>query len=297
MNVQKKPMSEEKLRLRDNLQTTPRKIGLINQIRFLAKGQGSIAWIIFFSWLLILVYTPIWGAVVDAARQEFGFRNLTTTQGKITLSDQTWDLFDESCYVMGFEFTIDGSRHEGFCYSRGWANNAGAPAVIEYNPKKPSISRIERTSYSLYRWSVLIPLIPLFLTGLSGIAGWFANMKWGRLLARGEITEARLKNRDRGEGFQSAPFSFQDQTGAPHELELTLPPDDKLVDEEVELGLYDPKKVKRFYLIDQLPFKMDMTRPGVWDPPKAGDMISILIRLGILGGLIFWTFTRIAQLG
>lgn len=293
-----KEMGPYRLQMKADLQTTPRKLGILNQIRFMAMGPGSLAWMACCVMLLI----ASWTGIKDVFREWTALSNPLRTQGEVKYLDESgWEIGGRTEYLITFTYEVGGTTFEAASYSTTQWPEPGTFVEIEYAPSDPLVSRVVGTQYAHVKFLPLTFLALAVVAALIGVLRWRTSSRWGKLLVKGQVTEAKLAQKKatnvsvNNQTVYALTFAFSDESGQSHEVTVKTHKTGKFLDEKVELALYDPDHPEVCYLIDQLPFGMVLSAPGVWKEPDSGQMLVLVLRTAVLVGLILWTLNTLTR--
>lgn len=280
-----------KRELFEQLQTRPRRLGLTNQLRFIAEGPGSIAILVFLFGVAIMG----WIGTLEFFAVRIMMINAESVPGQVVYVDETsMSVNEEYVYKTGFRYQVDGSVYNSFSYDVGGRYDTGAEVTVVYSRFNPAISKVKGLDYSFLGWFHLIPAFIFLIAFLQVIWGMSRWLLWGRLLVQGKAAEAVLTSqKESGLRINDVPvveyiFTYQDDDGDDHQHKVSTHLPEKITDEDSEIVLYDPNRPEKAFLMDEMPFGVSLAEPGRWAAsPRGIPYISLflLVLSGFLASL------------
>ena len=254
----------------------------------------------------VLAFTMIffWGFFMNCeALSWFSFSgNLQTTHGAVTRSERTnasegggKGRRGTPIYANHFAFTVNRKEYTGCSYATGTQLSLGQNVSIEYSPSNPATSRIQGMRSRIFGpAAVFVLLFPLI--GLAFLVpGYFFGRKARRLLERGQLSEAVLREklatntRINKQTVFKLSFEFLSAPGRTHQVTTKTHETSKLEDEATEQILFDPENPDQAVLVDLIGDRFCVDEMGNIQPASSRSALlaTFIPFLTITGNLAY----------
>jgi len=273
-----------------NLERTPRALGLGNRLGILVAGPGSTVGIL----VLVLLIVSMWPGlgVVDCVLDWTVFP-LTQKEapGKVISKTATGGAVNErEQYVFEFEFTVDGETWDSWSYSCRSNARTGSSVTVQYLPARLTVARIKGMSYSqLPGLVVLIGLAIFVFCCIFAIRGYLRGLRWAHLMQCGKETWLTLKSKKatgtsvNDQRVYVLTFQYEYAAGNPQTYIVKNYKNPELGEQrKTHLALCDLAVPGRCCLVTQLPLDMALSTSGQWDSPTGKTWGIIVVHLVIM---------------
>ena len=269
-----------------HLSPPPRRVPIALSIRVVLGGMlGQLGWfLVGFGFIFVWAFDA-GGGVISAIR--FG-GELATVEGTTTgRRDLNLSIDDEQAYETSYMFEVGGQTFAGVSYATGYYVPEGQRLPVEYRASDPTISRLQGMRASVMGLMIaFVFVIPLM--GLAFVrSGLISGLRARRLLSEGQLALGTLKSKEptntrvNEQTVYRMTFEFTAARGGTYEVVTNTHLATKLLDEERERLVYDPRSPSDATLLDDLPGRPRIDSRGNFQAGEANEALLALLSLVI----------------
>jgi hypothetical protein len=186
-------------------------------------------------------------------------------------------------FAHAYKFQSGGRDYEGTSYRKGEGARVGDRVTVEFPAGRPDYSRILGMRRAVFDSAVAVTFVFPAIGLAMVLPGLWQCRKDIRLLARGEIAEGRLVNKEptntkvNNRTVYKLTFEFSGLNGQVQRAIAKTSFPEKLSDEGLERLFYDPRNPANSTLLDNLPGNQALTDRGELRPCTLGKVLRTII--------------------
>lgn len=284
----------------ERLVPAPRTVPLGVRAQLLFGGSLGVT-----GWLLLAFLSPfgwLFGGNADVLSPLAFAKDAEFVDGRVTGVKETGAKEGKRhVYEVAYEYRPAG--HEsltGTSYTTGDAPAVGDSVRVQYQPQKPTLSRIEGGRLTIFGPAAVVSLVfPLIGAVIAGFA-FASGRRRLRVVCEGELASAAFVKQEptnvtiNGRPLLAVTFEYKSADGTTHVVSERTTDPGSLRDERREQVLYLPQEPGRATLVDALPTAVAADERGeiVAGAASVLALVPPLLALGINLALGAWRFLR-----